>query len=67
MKGERAQPVVHAAIDAVCLACHGGRPAGRELHLIGRSFAGENVVLPKGWPAPGGKLGPKQAYSSRLL
>lgn len=50
-------PIPHDRIDAVCLSCHDGRRASREVHPVGRTFAREDVSLPDGWPAPEGRLG----------
>ncbi len=51
------QPIALEKADAICLDCHDGQRAPEEVHPIGRRFDGKEVVLPDGWPAPGGKLG----------
>lgn len=43
-------------VDGICIQCHDGKRAKKEPHPIGGTFDGESVVLPKGWPAPGGKV-----------
>jgi predicted CXXCH cytochrome family protein len=44
-------------IDGLCLHCHDGQRARREAHPVGRTFVGDQIVRPEGWPAYDGKLG----------
>jgi predicted CXXCH cytochrome family protein len=55
--GERALPIKREDINALCWQCHDGRRAAREVHPVGRLFAGDQITRPEAWPAPGGKLG----------
>jgi predicted CXXCH cytochrome family protein len=50
------QPIPRTEIDGLCLRCHDGRQATREMHPIGRPFPEAGMVKPEGWPAPGGRL-----------
>lgn len=52
MAGTLPQPIEPGKINPLCMECHDGRRAHREVHPVGRRFAGDQVVLPKGWPAP---------------
>lgn len=54
--GEVVRPIAPAEIDAICLKCHDGRIAKREMHPIGRAFGAAGIVKPERWPAPDGQL-----------
>lgn len=57
--GEGADRVIPepAAAEALCLRCHDGRMAPREVHPVGRSFDSDQIVKPEDWPAPDDRLG----------
>jgi predicted CXXCH cytochrome family protein len=46
-----------AEADDLCLECHDGRRARREVHPTGRQFASEQIIKPEHWPAPDNTLG----------
>lgn len=57
MDGERALPIDPLKVDGVCMRCHDGRHAPAERHPLWRTIPSRNTKLPKGWPAPAGRLG----------
>lgn len=50
------QTIAHARVDALCWQCHDGKHAPQEVHPVGRTFAGEGVKRPEGWPVLDGRL-----------
>ncbi len=54
---QQLSPVKRDAIDGLCLKCHDGSRAPREIHPVGRLFVPGEIELPAGWPAPGDRLG----------
>ncbi|MFQ5490580.1 MAG: hypothetical protein ACE5GE_07650 [Phycisphaerae bacterium] len=51
------QAIELAMIDGLCLDCHDGARASRELHPIGRAVDAPGIAKPADWPAPDGRLG----------
>jgi predicted CXXCH cytochrome family protein len=48
--------IPHEKADEICWRCHDGVHAAEEVHPVGRSFDGDNVRLPSGWPVVNNKL-----------
>jgi nitrate/TMAO reductase-like tetraheme cytochrome c subunit len=52
-----AQPIAVAEADEICLRCHNGDIASREVHPVGRLVNKPGLTMPEDWPAPGNRLG----------
>ncbi len=56
IRKDRTFSIEQSRINDVCRQCHDGTQAAREVHPVGRLFAGDQVRRPDNWPAPGGAL-----------
>jgi predicted CXXCH cytochrome family protein len=52
----KAQPIQPGQVDRLCLSCHDGRRAIREVHPVDRPATGQQVLHPEGWPLVNGRL-----------
>lgn len=54
--GAKPSGIVMGKADALCIGCHDGKHASREIHPVGRAFESPKVTNP-GWPLRDGRLG----------
>ena len=55
--GGKVQPIAPDKVDDLCLSCHDGEKASREVHPIGRPAITVNTKIPDGWPLVNGRIG----------
>jgi hypothetical protein len=56
-EADKPHSISRERIDKMCLKCHDGRRAPREIHPVGRRFVPDEIVQSSDWPAPDGRLG----------
>ncbi len=66
LKENRVLPIAPRKVNELCWQCHDGLQAAREVHPVGRIFAGEQVRRPDNWPAPGNALSCLTCHDVRL-